>query len=273
MWWSAFGRQLSLCVQMASYHTLECGRRCRVCGCLLKSRPSPAPANRFTDELLTCFGIDLERDEVGWAPTKLCASCTVAVRRSWTETKAGSMRETSITPVRVWPHCSGEDCLLCDQWRKDSGSGARVKGRGKRKDADSARTAYDVTVGADAPSLKKSRLRMPTPSQISHLLPSSCEGPAPQPYHSSSPLKLASEGLELSLDRFKADIQTDVFMCPVCRNVIDQPMEVPLPRGCQHVCCASCWMEWLSVSCLSGECYSGPASSSFPTSYFDAWKP
>lgn len=38
------------------------------------------------------------------------------------------------------------------------------------------------------------------------------------------------------------------MICPMCKDVLQQPLEAPLPGGCEHPCCKDCWLQWLPNS-------------------------
>ena len=191
---------------MASFHVLECSRRCRVCARIVQQRPSPRPADRFPEELLLAFGIDLRLDEFGWASTTLCSRCVKIAQRLHTETKSGSPREFGFSPIREWPQSCGEACELCSQWSEEG------KGGRKKKTIKRGRPSGAVPEDDDAPDPKKRSLEDegPSYSSSSQLMTGSSAG-----------LQKFAADLELSTDHFQTDLQVDVFVCPICRNVLD----------------------------------------------------
>ena len=63
-----------------------------------------------------------------------------------------------------------------------------------------------------------------------------------------------SYGMALLPERFRDlnDAETDM-LCPVCKNVLDRPVAVPVP-GCEHACCLEGWEQWLDVSATCPVC-------------------
>ena len=52
--------------------------------------------------------------------------------------------------------------------------------------------------------------------------------------------------LSLLPERFVREVGHN-FECPVCKNILDRPMAVPVP-GCEHACSWECREQWLAQS-------------------------
>ena len=242
---------------MASRHSLECARRCRVCGRLLKAHPSPRSAGDFAEGLLVYFGIDLRLDEPGWAPTRLCSTCSRHISRSGTETKAGLPRVSTVEPIREWPRCSGQDCELCRRWMDESrraGPHKKRKSPGRPLLKEEGLKGQEVSE-APLPGPPSGPIPKSTFGPVTSLVTSTSATASSEPARGSCDTwrshpamqTFATDDVEVAPGRFTSDLQGDFFLCPICMNVLDQAMEVPSPSGCQHPCCAGCWAQWLPI--------------------------
>ena len=212
------------------FHRRELSRRCRICGRKLSS--VSMLVSKFANQLLVAFGVDIRADNPAVHPERMCGSCyTFTKRTAAQETSSGKPRETSIVPAE-WCVCSGDSCKLCEKWHGEEKGGYRTskmsaKKRG-RPSADTSKLWKGTSSGATTAS--------PTqPLQID--LAGNAE----------ASLQLWwTETLALEPHRFVVP-PADEFICPICKDVLDKPMDVPSP-GCQHSCCMDCWEHWIGVS-------------------------
>ena len=218
----------------SDFHAEQVRRRCRVCARVLAARPVPASVQKYPDELLVVFGVDIRSDHPDHSPAKLCSTCYSSMKRSYSsETKGGQPREVSARVVREWEPCGGEHCQLCMTWRAEKRGGRPVKPTKRgRPPADTGTTER-----------KKKVPLLPQPGCGE----SSAYDTTVVKTVTTHPTKLAAEK-ELAPERFTSDLHGYDYLCPICRNVVDEAMAVPLPRGCEHTCCQQCWEEWLAVS-------------------------
>ena len=83
------------------FHAEQLARRCRVCGKVLAAKPTPPLAEKFAEELLYLFGIDLRLDDAERCPKKLCSTCSIIVKRNYrTETKSGVPHLSAVHVIR-----------------------------------------------------------------------------------------------------------------------------------------------------------------------------
>ena len=52
----------------------------------------------------------------------------------------------------------------------------------------------------------------------------------------------------LSPERFVPPLENEFFICPICKDVLQQPLFAPPPNGCEHRCCRDCWKQGLAIS-------------------------
>ena len=215
------------------FHEGEVKKRCRVCGRRLDKGRVPVSVESAADNLLVAFGIDSSTDDQRWFPTKLCSGCSRYAERL-AKTEAGStVPRTSMQPQSGWPQ--GDDCELCERWKKETKGGRRARNRtaaGRRSRPDGE--------GAAAGGSGKGQIALEQPAE-----PALVDIAEPSDPALASRLVSFAAELELDVDRFTAEVD-ETQICPICRCVLNQPMEVPL--GCEHRSCKECWRAWLAHS-------------------------
>ena len=224
-------------------HSAEVARRCRVCGKLKKPSFLSMKVSKVVDNLLVVFGLDVREDEEETHPTRICRSCYSTVKRFEKETVSGKPRETSIKPFE-WSRCGGEICSLCDRWRQER--------HGLRPGKSKAKTTKRGRPSAEIFELWRGKSKA---TSVAH--PEGEEGlpnvRVSLPQEQATHLDSWKTDAPLDPTRFVSDV-ADEFVCPICKDVLDKPMEVPLPSVCQHPCCQECWEEWLSHESMCPVC-------------------
>ena len=174
-------------------------------------------------------------------PTKICTSCWTYVRRSTSAVPSSRLPETNIVQQSDWPLCRGDDCTLCARWKEEGQGGRRPKRKGGKRGRPPGSGACKLTskaVDQQDEDLELLTGKLPLPSDPSL----------------AARLQSFSHGMALLPERFVDlnDAETDM-LCPVCKNVLDRPVAVPVP-GCEHACCLECWEQWLAVSATCPVC-------------------
>ena len=217
----------------------------------MAAKPTPPLAEKFAEELLYLFGIDLRLDDAERCPKKLCSTCSIIVKRNYrTETKSGVPHLSAVHVIREREACMGDECERCSEWLAE-----RKGGRPKKMQRRGRPSASIGHVQSDEPKGKLPRLAEQGSSDEATATSSRlCLTGTDQPLAEPAPVKLAAEK-ELAPDRFTSDLKGDFFICPICLNVVDEAMAVPPPHGCEHTCCRGCWEEWLAVKATCPVCW------------------
>ena len=228
-------------------HRCQLDVRCRVCGRKRDKGRSHKAAAGLEFEILSVFGVDVRQDDASRHPTKLCTTCSTFIKRATSAGPSCRLPQTSIVPVLDWPDCPGEGCSLCREWEEEKKGGrpskakkAGRKGRppGGGKNQGKGKENEQPVEESDRTAL----LVLPTPTD-----------PA-----LAGRLQPFAHQQELLPERFP-DVSSESVICPVCKNVLDKPVAVPVP-GCEHACCMDCWQEWLKVSPTCPVCRNDVAS-------------
>ena len=217
------------------FHQQQLAVRCRVCGRKRDVGRTHKSVDGIAFELISVLGIDVRCDEVDRHPTKLCSGCWKFVQRRTSAGPSDRLPQTALQPQRSdWLRCAGDSCVLCCQWKLESrgGRGKKLKNiRGRPAGARSKETEGDVDSAGD---------------------PVAVEFPVPDKPAIAARLHSLAFDLPLDVERF-VDIVGEQFQCPICKQVLNRPMAVPVP-GCDHACCFGCWKEWLPNSATCPVC-------------------
>ena len=236
------------------FHAKELSLRCRVCGRRVSARKN-APVQTYTDELLVIHGIDLREDDIHRHPQLLCGGCVMHMQRATrSESMSGSFAQSLLTQQDEWPACSGGSCPLCDRWKKELKGGKRPKpARGHRpKQLDPMSPSSSEQSAASSSQISASMsilLSEPAASTMTEEeIATALQHLDASPFQSRQLLFVASANHPLTPGRFVPLMTNEFFICEICKDVLQQPLFVPPPNGCEHRCCRNCWLQWLSVS-------------------------
>lgn len=166
----------------------------------------------------------------GRHPTKLCSCCWKFVERSSSAYPSSRLPQTDVVPTAEWPECEGDACTLCEHWKQERKGGRPPKSKAGRRGRPKGGGGK---AKADA---------IPGPVEL-QATPTAVELPA-DPVLASRVGSFVHE-LPLYPERFVGHLEDDL-LCPVCKNILNRPVAVPVP-GCEHACCIDCWKQWLAV--------------------------
>ena len=218
------------------FHRQQVDLRCRICGRKRDKGRTHKTVSDLAFELMSVFGVDVRADLVDRHPTRLCSRCWRHVQRSTSAGPSDHVPETVLVPVSNWPECGGESCGLCSQWKIENRGGVRKKLPCKR----------GRPPGASGGNKETSKGNEAGPAT------SDCTVPLPEHPDFSARLESLVFDRPLFVERFVGTVSEN-FICPVCKEVVDKPMAVPVP-GCDHACCYNCWTEWLPHSATCPVC-------------------
>ena len=229
------------------YHNQQLSSRCRVCGRKRDAGRTHKSVEVIAFEVMCAFGVDVRSDTLDRHPTKLCSGCWKYIQRSTSAEPSDRLPETALVPVPDWPDCKADSCALCEEWRSE-----RRRGRAKKNN-----TGKRGRPAGSGQSLIKSQDK-------------DCEGTTSASGSVTFELSVPDDPtlaarlepflfqLPLFPDRFLDSLQDD-FLCPMCMQVLNRPMAVPVP-GCEHASCLDCWKKWLPISASCPVCRSKVAA-------------
>ena len=209
-------------------HRAELEIRCRICGSKRDEGRSHRCVRGLEFQILSVFGVDTRQDDPSRHPEKLCSSCWKFVERCVSADPSCRLPTTNIVPVSEWPECVGDSCVLCVKWKEQ-----KRGGRPPRKKATSAR-------GYPKGSTSKARNSGP----LENLKLETVQVNIPKDPGLLLRMESFIYEVPLAPERF-VDVGEE-WICPVCKDVLDRPVAVPVP-GCEHACCTGCWEQWLAV--------------------------
>ena len=236
----------------SKFHSDELHRRCRVCGEVIRPPTAARPVSSYADTLSEAFGIKIDEDTEGVHPLRICVRCAATAQGFVKPTASGKKRRMSLE-LFDWRRHDDDSCSLCDDWRQQARTGLSrraPKGRGTKRGRPPASESHDSEgtegeVKSDPSVEVGDGLDELTGEGTSQEL----TGPPAVRICPDPDSRLTSYKTDMSLDpnRFVSEL-TDALICPICRDVVDEPVAAPHPDGCEHACCRRCWQAWLEVS-------------------------
>ena len=186
---------------------------------------------------MSAFGVDTREDVADRHPSKLCSCCSKFVQHACSAGPSSHVPQTAVVPVDEWPACDSDSCVLCQKWKAEV---SRVGRPPKSKGGIRGRPK-----GGSQGSSKACVLQSDTSSVVGT---ASAQVKLPDDVTLTARVKSFRHDLPLLPERFvRCEELEEDQICPVCKNVLDRPVAVPVP-GCEHACCVECWEQWLTVS-------------------------
>ena len=219
------------------FHLEQLQCRCRICGRKRGAGRQHQLVSAVAETILALLDIDTSLDDPSRHPTRLCRACWKFLERSSAAEAHAAHTVRSLEVVRDWPSCAGDSCQLCKRWHEERKGGRprKLRSPGRPRSVSSGSSeqyAEPASSAAQVQSVAGSSdlTRTPLPDWSARLVPFTFQ-------------------LPLHPERFLMEFGSDHhLLCAACRNVLNSPMAVPLPSGCEHTLCRECWEQWLVVS-------------------------
>ena len=221
------------------FHLEQLQCRCSISGRKRGAGRQHQLVSAVAETILAVLDIDTSLDDPSRHPTRLCRAGWKFLERSSAAEAHAAHTVRSLEVVRDWPSCAGDSCQLCKRWHEERKGGRprKVRSPGRPRSVSSGSSeqyAEPATSAAQVQSVAGSSdlTRTPLPDWSARLVPFTFQ-------------------LPLHPERFLMEFGSDHhLLCAACRNVLNSPMAVPLPSGCEHTLCRECWEQWLVVSDL-----------------------
>ena len=218
---------------MAQHHNLE--KYCRVCGGRLqraKSKAATYKCTEHTEELRALFQVDVLSDDPDVHPQLFCNGCYAAVRRHSTAVSKGIPYHHSIE-VFTWEKPTDEECAVRTiQFRY-------IHFINLNKLYFQVCKHLDVITRGGGQN-KRARKNRGRPSGYS---------PAAAIAHIKQLVKSLPHFVDSAEEVIYTSDQAATLLCPLCLEVLDQPIEL----ACSNLVCANCCCKWIersgTVSC------------------------
>lgn len=191
------------------YHRENLQRSCRICGEYSGSKTKQyfRECQKFANQILITFGVDVENDSQDICPTKMCNKCYI---KCFKKEKNNNFKVPIDTCIWL-PH-QQDNCDICQTFQTFHNGGrkrknTRSKGRPAKK-LQITETLFD--------SLEKIQNAI-----SSEIIPAAITNKMP------------------ALERFV--LPPEELVCSVCKEVLDTPLQCP----CEHHFCRDCITEWI----------------------------
>ncbi|XP_070549223.1 uncharacterized protein [Ptychodera flava] len=203
---------------------------CRICG--NRHHSTRYDCKQYIKQLRHTFHIDINNDELSIHPPSFCKNCKRTVDYNCTRATGSYMPRTVVTKWKKHPR-NGE-CNFCYRMSRPGKKAKKAK-RGRPKFIE-APAFGDTSTGLQTNNSKGDET-VQTETKGAEDLLTMIQSKAGRKFKCTQ---------ELSSHRFVDDITSQELECPICKDVVDEPIQVLCTSP--HTFCSPCLSQWLSVS-------------------------
>ncbi|XP_070533759.1 uncharacterized protein [Ptychodera flava] len=213
------------------YHTAIVKNSCRIC-CDKLEMPTFYRCQDYSSDLECFFGIDMSETDILIHPAHFCRKCKRALDHRKAAQLKGENKIISRQPVTWCKHPRTGECSVCLRYGKRG-----RKPKPKRLPACRIQAVSTTSQLLNSSQSQKLGLPSDTDQALSESLLLTIKATSGSSFKSSPEIPLL-------VDRF-TDSTTN-FECLVCKEVLDQPVQL-LCKG-NHFFCAECLSQWVQNS-------------------------
>ena len=188
------------------YHRACLHKLCSVCGTIITSQRVTHKCEDHREKLWKYLKVNTEGDHMDVHPPRMCNNCYRAMTRS---AEKGEHYHSSVKIVH-WDKHSDSNCNICTRYKQKS-VGGRPKKRKHNLSEEGQVTSAAFLRHISSFEADLVQYRAHKPLEVTRFLPP------------NSPICLED------------------FICPLCKMVVDKPVETT----CDHMVCHSCISKWL----------------------------